>query len=127
MLKFMGLNKRKKDKVKTFSGGMKRKLEIVRALLHDPEVLLLDEPTMGLDPTARKDIWDYIKKINKKNKTTILINTHYLEEADELCNRIAILDNGKIVTQGDPKKMKKETKSKNLYGVFLKYTGKEIT
>lgn len=127
MLEFFGIKSRKKDKTKTFSGGMKRKVEIARPLLHDPEVLLLDEPTMGLDPSARKDIWEQIKKINKNNSTTILLNTHYLEEADELCDRIAILDKGKVVAIGTPEELKNKTKSKDLYGVFLKYTGKEIT
>lgn len=127
ILEFFGIKSRKKDKTKTFSGGMKRKVEIARPLLHDPEVLLLDEPTMGLDPSARKDIWEQIKKINKNNSTTILLNTHYLEEADELCDRIAILDKGKIVAIGTPEELKNKTKSKDLYGVFLKYTGKEIT
>ncbi|HLC78313.1 MAG TPA: ATP-binding cassette domain-containing protein [Candidatus Nanoarchaeia archaeon] len=127
ILKFFDLQSRKDDKIKTFSGGMKRKIEIARPLLHDPEILLLDEPTMGLDPNSRKAIWDQIKKINKINKTTILLNTHYLEEANELCQRIAILDKGKIVVVGNTKELKKQTNSKTLYGVFLKYTGKEIT
>lgn len=127
ILKFFNLQQRKNDRTKTFSGGMKRKIEIARPLLHDPEILLLDEPTMGLDPTARKNIWDQILKINKKDKTTILLNTHYLEEADALCDRIAILDKGKVVVVGTPKELKNKTKSKTLYGAFLKYTGKEIT
>ena len=81
-----------------YSGGMQRRLEIARGLMHFPKVLFLDEPTLGLDPQTRRNIWDYILKLNQKEKTTIFLTTHYMEEADYLCNRIAIIDFGKIVT-----------------------------
>lgn len=91
--------------VKTLSGGMKRKLEIIRSLMHNPKVLFLDEPTTGLDPISRKNLWKYLKEIQKKEKTTIFLTTHYLEEAEE-SDYVCIIDNGKIVTQGTPAEIK---------------------
>ncbi len=97
-----------KDKmVKTFSGGMRRRLEIARGLLHTPRVLFLDEPTLGLDPQTRRHIWGYIEKL-KKEGITIMLTTHYLEEADYLCDRVAIIDHGRIKTLGSPKDLKNE-------------------
>ncbi len=93
--------------VKTFSGGMKRKLEIVRSLIHKPKVLFLDEPTSGLDPASRKNLWKYLQDIRKKYKTTIFLTTHYLEEAED-ADRVLIIDQGKIVTLGTPAKIKKD-------------------
>lgn len=97
IMKIVGLYERKDDFVRTFSGGMRRRLEIARGLMHEPEVLFLDEPTLGLDPSSRKNIWQYIKYIKEKNKTTIILTTHYMEEADLLSDRVAIIDYGKIV------------------------------
>jgi len=95
-----------KDKiVKTFSGGMKRRLEIARGLMHTPSILFLDEPTLGLDPQTRRHIWGYIEKL-RKNDITIIITTHYLEEADYLCDRVAIIDHGKIKVLDTPKNLK---------------------
>jgi len=95
-----------KDKmVKTFSGGMRRRLELARGLLHTPEVLFLDEPTIGLDPQTRRHIWSYIEKL-KKQGITIMLTTHYLEEADYLCDRVAIMDKGEIKVMGTPKELK---------------------
>lgn len=91
--------------VKEFSGGMKRRLEIARGLMHTPKVLFLDEPTLGLDPQTRRYIWNYIKKLKKKG-LTVLLTTHYMEEADELCDRIAIMDKGLIKVINSPKKLK---------------------
>lgn len=105
ILKLVGLKDRKYSKVETFSGGMKRKLEIARGLLTNPKVLFLDEPTLGLDPKARRDIWDYIKKMNQK-EITIILATHYMEEADYLCDRVGIMNQGKIVIIDKPKKLK---------------------
>jgi ABC-2 type transport system ATP-binding protein len=97
----------KKDKlVKEFSGGMKRRLEIARGLLHKPKVLFLDEPTVGLDPQTRTKIWDYIRELNSKEKITIILTTHYMEEADTLCTRIGIIDRGKIIAEGTPDTLK---------------------
>ncbi len=92
--------------VKTYSGGMMRRLEIARGLMHHPHVLFLDEPTLGLDPQTRMHIWDYIKKLNKEEGVTILLTTHYMEEADKLCDRIAIIDNGQIVALDTPQDLK---------------------
>ena len=86
--------------VKNYSGGMKRRLEIARGLMHMPKVLFLDEPTLGLDPQTRRHIWDYIKQLNRRGKITVILTTHYMEEADYLCDRIAIIDNGKIIAIG---------------------------
>jgi ABC-2 type transport system ATP-binding protein len=92
--------------VEKYSGGMKRRLEIARGLMHRPKVLFLDEPTLGLDTQTRRHIWEYIRKLNKEAGVTIILTTHYMEEADYLCGRIAIIDHGKIVAIGTPKKLK---------------------
>lgn len=92
--------------VEKYSGGMKRRLEIARGLIHRPKVLFLDEPTLGLDTQTRRHIWEYVKKLNKEIGTTIILTTHYMEEADFLCSRIAIIDHGKIVALGTPDKLK---------------------
>lgn len=108
LLKIVGLEKEVKSKVANFSGGMKRRLEIARGLIHRPRVLFLDEPTIGLDPKTRRLIWDYIKKLRETTAITILLTTHYLEEADALCDRVAIMNNSKIVVTGTPHSLKKD-------------------
>lgn len=97
LLTLMELADRERAMVKTFSGGMKRRLEIARGLLHYPKVLFLDEPTLGLDPQTRRRIWEYIRNLNEVEKVTIVLTTHYMEEADYLCGRIAIIDHGRII------------------------------
>jgi len=97
VLELVGLENRKNDLVKTYSGGMRRRLEIGRGLIHHPEVLFLDEPTLGLDPQTRGQIWDYIADLAEKEEMTVVLTTHYMEEAEELCDRIAIIDQGKVV------------------------------
>ncbi|MCD4842032.1 MAG: ATP-binding cassette domain-containing protein, partial [Methanosarcinales archaeon] len=92
--------------VKTYSGGMMRRLEIARGLMHHPKVLFLDEPTLGLDPQTRNHIWDYIRQLNKEKNVTILLTTHYMEEADHLCNRIAIIDFGQVKALDTPENLK---------------------
>lgn len=92
--------------VQKYSGGMMRRLEIARGLMHHPNVLFMDEPTLGLDPQTRNHIWDYIKELNREKKITIILTTHYMEEADRLCNRLAIIDHGKIITSGTPSELK---------------------
>ena len=104
LLDTMGLTERSKDRVRNFSGGMKRRLSIAMALVSDPQVLFLDEPTLGLDPQARRTIWDYIAGF--KGKKTILLTTHYMEEADFLSDRIGIIDEGKVVALGTPQELK---------------------
>ncbi len=106
LLDLMELSDRADDLVKTYSGGMRRRLEIARGLLHHPKVLYLDEPTLGLDPQTRRHIWQYIEKLNKNEKITMLLTTHYMEEADYLCDRIAIIDQGTIVSLGTPSSLK---------------------
>jgi ABC-2 type transport system ATP-binding protein len=107
LLETMGLMERAKDQVRKFSGGMKRRLSIAMALVSDPQVLFLDEPTLGLDPQARRAIWDYIAGL--KGKKTILLTTHYMEEADSLSDRIGIIDEGRVVALGTPEELKTNT------------------
>ncbi len=106
LLKLVELENKADKLVMYYSGGMKRRLEIARGLIHDPKVLFLDEPTLGLDAQTRRHIWDYIKKLNKEKKISILLTTHYMEEADFLCERVAIIDLGKIVAIGKTKNLK---------------------
>lgn len=106
LLTLVELNDRRDDIVKTFSGGMRRRLEIARGLLHHPAVLFLDEPTLGLDPQTRNHLWNYIATLAEEKGITIILTTHYMEEADRLCNRIAIIDHGKIIATGTPKDLK---------------------
>jgi ABC-2 type transport system ATP-binding protein len=126
LLKFVELWDRRNDQVKTFSGGMKRRLEIARGLLHHPKILFLDEPTLGLDPQTRNHMWQYVLKLSKEEKMTVFLTTHYMEEAEKMADRIAIIDHGKIVKIGTLKELKKSTKSKTLEEAFLKVTGKVI-
>jgi len=126
LLELVDLWDRKSDFVKTFSGGMKRRLEIARGLLHHPRIFFLDEPTLGLDPQTRNHLWDYIIELNKKEKITIFFTTHYIEEANKVAQRVAIIDQGKIVAEGAPSKLIKETKTKTLEEAFLALTGKKI-
>jgi len=106
MLEVVQLTERADDLVKTYSGGMKRRLEIARGLLHYPKVLFLDEPTLGLDPQTRRAIWEHIQRLNQEENVTIILTTHYTEEADYLCDRIQIIDFGKIVALDTPDKLK---------------------
>jgi len=104
----VGLEGRKNDQVKKYSGGMRRRLEIARGLLHHPKVLFLDEPTLGLDPQSRESMWTYIKEIVTEEKVTIILTTHYMEEADLLCDRIGFISNGKIIALNSPTNLKQE-------------------
>jgi len=126
LLNFVELWDRKDELVKYFSGGMKRRLEIARGFLHNPKVLFLDEPTIGLDPQTRNHIWNYLKKMNKEEGTTVFLTTHYMEEADKVSDKIAIIDHGKIITQGTSEELKNQTKTNSLEEAFLELTGKEI-
>ncbi|MCG8335636.1 MAG: ABC transporter ATP-binding protein [Proteobacteria bacterium] len=107
-LEFAGLQDYKSKQVKTFSGGMKRRLVIVRSLLHDPKILFLDEPTVGLDPQIRRSLWDLVVKVNQVKKTAILLTTHYIEEADKLCQQIKIINSGTVIADDTPEKLKKK-------------------
>lgn len=126
LLKFVELWERRNSLVGTFSGGMKRRLEIARGLLHHPKILFLDEPTLGLDPQTRKHTWDYIKNINKKEGMTVFFTTHYMEEAERIAQRIAVIDHGKIVAQGTVEELQKNTKTNSLEDAFLALTGNDI-
>jgi len=108
VLELVDLTARKDDLVKKYSGGMRRRLELARGLMHHPKVLFLDEPTLGLDPQSRDYIWSYIEKLAKEEKITIVLTTHYMDEADKLCDRLAIIDYGKIIVLGTPEELKKE-------------------
>ncbi|MBN1166250.1 MAG: ATP-binding cassette domain-containing protein [Methanospirillaceae archaeon] len=108
LLDLVGLTERKDDLVKTYSGGMRRRLEIARGLLHRPQVLFLDEPTLGLDPQTRNYLWEYIERLNREMGITVIITTHYMDEADRLCKRIAIVDKGKIVALDSPEQLKRQ-------------------
>ena len=106
VLELVGLTERKHDQVKTYSGGMRRRLEIARGLLHKPKVMFLDEPTLGLDPASRESMWKYVKRLVHEEKVTVILTTHYMEEADMLCDRIGIIDKGKIVALDTPAGLK---------------------
>ncbi len=106
VLELVGLSERKDDQVKTYSGGMRRRLEIARGLLHKPKVMFLDEPTLGLDPASRETMWKYIRQLVREEKVTIILTTHYMEEADMLCDRIAIIDKGRVVALDSPANLK---------------------
>lgn len=108
VLELSELADRADDWVKTYSGGMRRRLELARGLMHHPKVLFLDEPTLGLDPQTREHIWEYIARLAKEERITMILTTHYMEEADLLCNRIGIIDFGKIAVLGTPRKLKHE-------------------
>jgi len=108
LLKLVELEDRKDSLVKTFSGGMRRRLEIARGLLHEPKILFLDEPTLGLDPQTRNRLWEYIEKLNKDKGITIILTTHYMEEADKLCGNVAIIDHGKIIALDSPENLKQK-------------------
>ncbi len=126
LLKLVDLWDRKKDLVKTFSGGMKRRLEIARSLIHTPKIIFLDEPTVGLDPQTRNHIWSYVVNLSKKEGVTVFLTTHYMEEADKMADRVVIIDHGKIIGAGTPAKLKEETGTASLEEAFLKLTGNAI-
>lgn len=111
LLKQFELFDRRKDKVKTFSTGMRKKLEIALALLHQPEVIFMDEPTIGLDPSTRRMLWEMIESVHRQFGVTVLLTSHYIEEADRLCDQVAIIDHGKFVATGSPDELKGRVKS----------------
>lgn len=126
LLRLFELWDRRNDFVKTFSGGMKRRLEIARALLHTPGVLFLDEPTLGLDPQTRNQLWTHVKHLNQTKNVTVFLTTHYMDEADRVAHRIAIIDHGKIVAQGTPQELRQQTGKDSLEDAFLALTGSTI-
>ena len=126
LLEIVGLADRKKDLVKHFSGGMKRRLEIARGLLHHPKILFLDEPTIGLDPQTRNHLWSYVQELNKSEGITVFLTTHYMEEADKVASRIAVIDHGTIIAVGTSEQLKTQTKTSSLEDAFLALTGDAI-
>src|SRR5579864_8728629 len=126
LLKLFELWERRDDQVKKFSGGMKRRLEIARGFLHTPRILFLDEPTLGLDPQSRNQLWTIVKKVNEAERVTVFLTTHYMDEADRVAHRIGIIDHGKLVAQGTPREIKTSTGSETLEDAFLKLTGLTI-
>jgi len=126
LLELVELWQRKDSMVKTFSGGMRRRLEIARGLLHEPRILFLDEPTLGLDTQTRNLMWAYVKRLSDEKGMTIFFTTHYLDEAEDVAERIAIIDNGQIVATGTTPELTKQTSTKTLEEAYLKLTGESI-
>ena len=126
LMNFVELWDRKDSLVKDFSGGMKRRLEIARGLLHHPKILFLDEPTLGLDPQTRNHIWTYLQELNKSEGITVFFTTHYMEEASKIAQRIAIIDHGKIIAIGTSEELQNKTETSSLEDAFLKLTGNVI-
>jgi ABC-2 type transport system ATP-binding protein len=123
LLKLFELWDRRNDPVKRFSGGMRRRLEIARGLLHTPKILFLDEPTLGLDPQTRNQLWKLVQKLNEEERVTVFLTTHYMEEAERVAHRIAVMDHGRIIAQGAPDELKTLTRTDSLEKAFLALTG----
>ncbi len=126
VLELVGLIERKNDQVKKYSGGMRRRLEIARGILHKPKILFLDEPTLGLDPRSRESMWNYIKRLVQEEKITIILTTHYMEEADILCDRIGIIDRGKIIALDTPAKLKEVVGGDDIIKLRLEKENEDI-
>jgi ABC-2 type transport system ATP-binding protein len=126
LLKLFELWERRNDQVKKYSGGMKRRLEIARGFLHTPKILFLDEPTLGLDPQSRNQLWTHVKNVNEREKVTVFLTTHYMDEADRVAHRIGVIDHGKLVAQGTPAEIKQQTGAASLEDAFLALTGSTI-
>ena len=126
LLELVNLSDWRDRLVGTFSGGMRRRLEIARSLIHRPQVLFLDEPSTGLDPASRQALWEMIRHLQRVTGMTIFLTTHYMEEADELCDQIAICDHGRLVATGTPAELKGEVGGQTLEDVFIAYTGRML-
>lgn len=127
LLEMVGLSGRANDLVATYSGGMRRRLEIARVLVHRPKLLFLDEPTIGLDPQSRRVVWDFLGKLITGDSMTIFLTTHYMEEAEILCNRVAIIDSGKIIALGSPVELKAEIPGNDIISLTLAVVTEETT
>jgi len=126
LLKLFELWERRKSLVKTFSGGMRRRLEIARGLLHTPKILFLDEPTLGLDPQSRNQLWTHVKHLNETERVTVFLTTHYMDEAERVAQRVAIIDHGRIVAQGSAQEIQKDARVLEIAGRMVQLY-KEIT
>ncbi len=126
LLRLFELWERRNDTVKHFSGGMRRRLEIARGLLHTPKILFLDEPTLGLDPQTRNQLWNHVRTLNQEERITVFLTTHYMEEAERVAHRIAIIDHGNIIAVGTAKELKERTGTETLEDAFLSLTGSRI-
>ena len=126
LLKRFELWDRRDSYVKQFSGGMRRRLEIARGLLHTPKILFLDEPTLGLDPQSRNQLWTHVKHLNQTERLTVFLTTHYMDEAERVAHRIAVIDHGRLVAQGTAGELKHQTSADSLEGAFLALTGTTI-
>lgn len=125
LIEKMGLSMDAKRKVEKYSGGMKRRLGLILALVHDPLIAFLDEPTVAMDPQSRHAVWDFIKELKKRGRS-IVLTTHYMEEAEELCDRVGIIDHGKLISLGSPKDLISQNQVKDLEDVFIRLTGRKI-
>jgi ABC-2 type transport system ATP-binding protein len=121
----MGLTQDAKRRVEKYSGGMKRRLSLILALIHDPQIIFLDEPTVGMDPQSRRAVWDFMGELKKEGKT-IFLTTHYMEEAEALCDRVGIIDHGRLIALDSPKELISKNEVENLEEVFIKFTGRKI-
>ena len=126
LLEFVDLADRRDSFVREFSGGMKRRLEIARGLLHRPKIMFLDEPTLGLDPQTRNHMWEYLRELKEQERITVFFTTHYMEEADRNADAIAIIDHGSIVASGGGEELKRQTGKDSLEEAFLELTGRDI-
>lgn len=126
LLKFVELDDRRHSYVREFSGGMKRRLEIARGLLHHPKIIFLDEPTLGLDPQTRNQMWQYLGRLREREGITVFFTTHYMDEADRNADKIAIIDHGSIIASGTGEDLKRQTRKGSLEDAFLELTGRDI-
>ena len=125
LLEKMGLQEDADRRVEKYSGGMRRRVNLAMALVHNPEIAFLDEPTVAMDPQSRRAVWDFIKELKKEGKT-IILTTHYMEEAEELCDRVGIIDYGRLIALDSPAQLKEKYNAKDLEDVFIELTGRRI-
>jgi len=126
LLRLFDLWERRDAPVKEFSGGMRRRLEVARGLLHTPKILFLDEPTLGLDPQSRNQLWAHVKRLNEDERVTVFLTTHYMDEADRVAHRIAVIDHGRIVAVGSSRELQERTRTNSLEEAFIALTGASI-